>query len=272
MQTTKNCAGALKAEKNGKGLQSKVKNNISAIFLAVALIAIWQILAMVIDIPHIFPSPGAILRRGWELRNTLFLTQLPVTLRTIAEGWALSIAIAAVLAVIMDFSKIANAMLSPFLIVTQTIPVMCISPLFVLWFGYTQTARLTAVVLSTFFAITLNISTGFKRTDKEKIELMRSLGASPFQIFIKLKIPSAFPLFVTSLKMTLPWAVIDAAVAEWLGATQGLGAFSKRMISKMDGPAVFAPVIILTVIALLGMGLMDFLDRKAAWYRSETDS
>ena len=69
--------------------------------------------------------------------------------------------------------------------------------------------------------------------------------------------------------MTIPWAVIDAAVAEWLGATRGLGYFSKRMITKMDGAAVFAPLLILSIIALAGMGLIRLAEKRFASYRSE---
>jgi len=233
------------------------------------LVFIWQAVAMAVGIPHIFPSPADILIRTWELRETLILHQLPVTLWTICAGMALSVGIALVLAVWMDASPVVEAMIRPVLIVSQTIPVMCIAPLFVLWFGYTQTARLAAVVLSTFFAITLNVYDGLDRTDPARMEWMKAAGASRREIYLYLKIPSALPLFISAIRMTIPWAVIDASVAEWLGSTEGLGYFSKRMISKMDGPAVFAPVVILTVLALAGMALVDWVDRKLCWYRNE---
>ncbi len=246
-----------------------IRKQLPALVLAVLLLLAWQFGAMAVNIPHIFPSPTAILVRTWELRESLILNQLPVTLYTVIVGWGLSIVLAVFLAVLMHMSERAEACVYPALVVTQTIPVMCISPLFVLWFGYTQAARLTAVVLSTFFAITLNTFEGLRRTDREKVELMKSLGASRAQIFFQVEVPSALPMFLTGLKMTLPWAVIDAAVAEWLGATQGLGYFSKRMISKMDGPAVFAPILVLTIVALIGMAILNVIDRRAAWYRNE---
>ncbi len=239
------------------------------VLLSGLLLAAWQIGAGVVKMTHIFPGPLEILAKTWELRETLFLKQLPTTLITILAGWILAAALGIALATLMHFSGVAEAMLHPALVITQTIPVMCISPLFVLWFGYTVTARLVAVVLSTFFAITLNTFDGLARADREKIELMKSMGARRRDIFFHMEVPSAFPMFVTGLKMTLPWAVIDAAVAEWLGATQGLGYFSRRMIIRMDGAAVFAPVLILTGLALLGMAALGMLDRKCAGYRAE---
>ncbi len=246
------------------------KSYTPAPFLAGAgLLLIWQAGAMAVGIPHIFPSPTDIFIRTWELKENLFLHQLPVTLWTICAGMALSTGIAVVLALLMDLSQVIEAMIGPVLIVSQTIPVMCIAPLFVLWFGYTQTARLTAVVLSTFFAITLNVYDGLNRTDPNKMEWMKTAGASRGDIYRYLKIPSALPMFFSAIRMTIPWAVIDASVAEWLGATEGLGYFSKRMISRMDGPAVFAPVVILISLALLGMAMVDMADRKICWYRNE---
>lgn len=249
--------------------QTRRRQNLPAIGLAAALLVVWQLIAMAVNIPHILPTPTAIVATTWRLRKTLLLSQLPVTLWTVLVGWLLSCGIAILLATLMRFSKRAEAMLLPVLIVTQTVPVMCITPLFVLWFGYTQAARLCSVVLSVFFAITLDLYEGFRGTDRDKIELMRSMGAGRLEIFFRLEVPSAWPMFLTGIKMTFPWAVIDAAVAEWLGATKGLGYFSKRMVTKMDGPAVFAPILILTLLALAGMGVIGLVERRTAWYRNQ---
>ena len=247
----------------------KIKQNIPAILVAAVILLIWQIAAMIINMDHILPGPVQIVVRIWELRESLFLHHLPVTLLTVLSGWFLSVLIGTLLAIVMYESKLIDAMIRPVLVITQTIPVMCISPLFVIWLGYTLQARLLAVVLSTFFSITLNTLDGLKGTDYKKIELMKTYGASRWQIFCRLELKSALPKFMTALKMTIPWAVIDAAVAEWLGATEGLGYFSKRMVSKMDGAGVFAPIVILCVIALLGMAIIKYFDRRFAYYRNE---
>ena len=250
-------------------LSKEARERIPAIITAAAIIAVWQVAAVMVNLPHILPAPTDIIIKIWELRESLFLHHLPATLITIAIGWAMSIAIGIILAVMMHFSEAVKAMINPVLVVTQTVPVMCISPLFVIWFGYTLSAKLVAVVLSTFFSIALNTLNGLDSADKKKLEWMKTCGAGRLQIFYMLEIPSALPRFITALKMTLPWAVIDSAVAEWLGATEGLGYFSKRMISKMDGAAVFAPVVILCVIALIGMGILKRIDKKYIIWRSE---
>ena len=237
--------------------------------LELVLLCIWQAAAEAVGKTHILPGPVQILLRTWELRESLLLHHLPATMLTIITGWLLSVTIGILLAVIMNASRYAEALLHMPLIITQTIPVMCISPLFVVWFGYTLPARLTAVVLSTFFAITLNTYEGLSSADPQKKELLRTFGAGRLQIFLQLEVPSAYPRLITALKMTAPWVVIDAAVAEWLGATEGLGYFSKRMISKMDGAAVFAPLLILCIIAFTGMALLRAAEKRTAAYRNE---
>lgn len=252
---------------NGKG--KSFQDSLPSIILAVAILLLWQLAAMMIGKQHILPAPTAILMKIWNLRETLFLKHFPETLVTILVGWGLAIVIGVMLAVLMHLSRIIEAMLKPVLLITQTIPVMCISPLFVIWLGYTMGARLIAVVLSTFFAITLNTYQGLQSVDLKKYELLKTQGAGKLGIFWHLEVPTALPAFMTALKMTIPWAVVDAAVAEWLGATQGLGYFSKRMITKMDGAGVFAPLVILCLMALIGMGILNVIDRKVITWRTE---
>ncbi len=255
--------------KKNRGGSGPLRDRLPSLILVILLISAWQIAAMIINKNNILPAPTAIIKRIWDLRESLFLKHLPETLLTILSGWGLAIVIGCALAVLMHLSRIIEAMLHPVLLVTQTIPVMCISPLFVIWLGYTMGARLIAVVLSTFFAITLNTWQGLQSVDQRKKEWMKTCGAGRFSIFLHLELPTALPYLMTALKMTIPWAVVDAAVAEWLGATQGLGYFSKRMITKMDGAGVFAPLVLLCALALIGMGILNLIDRKFITWRAE---
>jgi putative hydroxymethylpyrimidine transport system permease protein len=246
-----------------------MKKHFITIITAVLVLVAWQIVAMAVNMTHILPSPASTVARLWELRDSLFTVHLPATLNTIVIGMLLSVAVGLVLAILMDMFPAVEAMLYPTLVVIQTIPVMCISPLFVLWFGYSIWARLLAVVLSTFFSITINTFDGLKSAKREMKELMTTYGAGRLRIFALLKVPTALPNFMTALKTTLPWAVIGAAIAEWLGASEGLGYFSKRMMTKMDGSAVFAAVLILTLVALIGMSVVKLIDRRFVTWRSE---
>ena len=257
------------SSKTNDNSKNKIGDNAPKIITAAIIIIAWQAAAMLINMHHILPAPTDILVSIWDMRESLFMHHLPSTIVTVAAGWGLSIAVGVALALAMYFSEHLEAMLKPLLIITQTIPVMCISPLFVVWLGYTLQARLLAVLMSTFFAITLNTFDGLKSADIRKKEWLMTCGASKKDVFIMLDIPSAIPAFFTALKMTLPWAVIDAAVAEWLGATEGLGYLSKRMVSWLNGGAVFAPVVILCTISLAAMAVLKHIDKKYITWRSE---
>lgn len=245
------------------------KDNKPAMITGLVLLIVWQILSMIINIEHILPGPLGVVKRLWELKSTLFTNHLPFTLQAVVVGYLLSIVIGVLLAILMDRSETLESMIYPILVLTQTIPVMCIAPLFVVWFGYTLQARLITIVLGLFFTITINTFDGFKLTKREMTELMDTYGANRWNIFWNIKVPTAMPNFMTAIKITFPWAVIDAAIAEWLGATQGLGYYSKLMVTRMDGAAVFASVLILTLIAVAGMSVIKWIDRRYIVWRSE---
>jgi len=239
------------------------------IILTASLLIAWELIALMINMQHIVPSPLDVFAKIWEIRESLFLKHLPSTLITIVVGLIISVILGVLLAILMDANENIEAMLYPVMIVTQSIPTMCIAPLFVIWFGYSMTARVIVVVLSAFFSITVNTFDGFKMVKREMDELMVTYGASTWKRFVALKIPTALPNFFSALKMAVPWAVIGSAVAEWLGATSGLGYFSKRMMSKMDGAAIFAPVVILSVLAMFGMSLIKFTENRLVKWRDE---
>ena len=250
-------------------IMSMWKNNRLVLGTVAFLVIFWEILARMIRTPHILPGPVKILQCLWELKETLFLVHLPATLAAVMAGFILSVFIGVLCAILMDRSPILEALIYPFMVLTQTIPVMCITPLFVLWFGYTMGARILAIILGTFFTIAVNTYDGFRLSRKEILELAATYGGNRRQIFREIKLPTALPNLMTSLKITFPWAVVGAAVAEWLGATRGLGYYSKLMVTRMNGPAVYAAVLILTMIALTGIALIKWIDRHFVIWRNE---
>jgi len=100
-------------------------------------------------------------------------------------------------------------------------------------------------------------------------ELLITYGASKMDIFIKLKIPTALPYFFSAIKMAIPLSIIGAAIAEWLGAQSGLGYFSKRMMSQLDGAGVFAPIVLLSVVAMIVVAIVNILEKKIINWRKE---
>ena len=149
------------------------------------------------------------------------------------------------------------------------IPTTALAPLFVLWFGYSIWSKVLVTVLMTFFPIAITVFDGFKSTKREMEELLTTYGASKKDIFWKLKLPTALPSFFSAIKMAIPLSVIGAAIAEWLGAQEGLGYFSKRMMTQLDGAGVFAPIVILSVIAMLAVFIITKIEEKWITWRKD---
>ena len=245
------------------------KANLPAAILVFLMLMLWQGLAMGMNAAYILPSPSQVLQRLWELRGPLLTAHLPSTMLVVGIGLSISIVLGLALAILMDYNPVADKALYPIVIASQTIPTTALAPLFVLWFGYTVWSKVLVTVLMTFFPVTITVFDGFKSVRTEMKELMFSFGASPYQIFRKLKLPAVLPYFFSALKMAIPLSIIGAAIGEWLGAQSGLGYFSRRMMTQLDGAGVFAPILLLSVAAMLLVGIVSAIERKVVFWRSE---
>lgn len=246
-----------------------MKKSMPSIIVTLVIFIIWQIIAVKMNASYILPSPLEILQKIWELRDILIGVHLPATMGVTVLGLIISIILGLFLAIIMDLNeKIENA-LYPIIIASQTIPTTAIAPLFVLWFGYGIWSKVLVTILITFFPITITVYDGFKSTKREMEELLITYGASKKDIFIKLKLPSALPYFFSAIKMAIPLSIIGAAIAEWLGAQSGLGYFSKRMMTQLDGAGVFAPIVVLSVVAMVLVSIVSIIEKSLIKWRKE---
>ncbi|WP_297198616.1 ABC transporter permease [uncultured Flavonifractor sp.] len=231
---------------------------------------LWQVGAMGMNAAYILPTPVQIFQRMWELRGPLFTVHLPATMGVTAIGLVLSLVLGLALAVGMDASDMVRKMLYPVVVVSQTIPTTAIAPLFVLWFGYGIWSKVLVTVLITFFPITITVYDGLRSAKTEMAELLQTYGATRREIFWKIKAPCALPYFFSAIKMAVPMSIIGAAIGEWLGAQSGLGYFSRRMMTQLDGAGVFAPIVLLSAVAMVAVGIVALLERKFVRWRGES--
>ena len=230
---------------------------------------LWQMAAMGMNAAYILPSPVQVVQKLWELRGPLFTAHLPATMSVVAIGLIISIVLGLALAILMDMSPVAEKALYPLVIASQTIPTTALAPLFVLWFGYTIWSKVLVTVLMTFFPVTITVFDGFRSIRTEMKELMFCMGADTRQMFFKLKLPAVLPFFFSALKMAVPLSVIGAAIGEWLGAQSGLGYFSRRMMTQLDGAGVFAPILLLSIAAMRLTSIVTILERRIVTWRAE---
>jgi putative hydroxymethylpyrimidine transport system permease protein len=246
------------------------KDYFSSGLLVMMVLLIWEMAARGVNMPFILPSPAGIIEKLWELRDVLLLEHLPATLLIIIIGLLISIVLGVGLAIWMNMSKAAERAFYPLLIASQTIPIIALAPIFVLWFGYTIWSKVVVTVLITFFPITVSTFDGLRSSSKELKELLVTMGATKKDIFFKLNVPSALPYFYSGLKVAVTLSVIGAAIGEWLGAQAGLGYFSRRMMTQFDGAGVFAPIVVLSAIGVCLFLLVAGFEKKSLrWRKTE---
>ena len=246
------------------------RGNLPALIFLFVLLLLWQLGAMEVNAAYILPTPIQILQRLWELRLPLFTVHLPATMLVTGVGLLISLALGLGLAVVMDWSPLLQKCLYPVVVASQTIPTTAIAPLFVLWFGYGIWSKVLVTVLITFFPIAITVYDGLRAAKTEMAELLLTYGATKRDIFWKIKVPCALPYFFSAIKMAVPMSVIGAAIGEWLGAQSGLGYFSRRMMTQLDGAGVFAPIVLLSAAAMLAVAVVGLIERKAVKWRGES--
>ena len=250
-------------------MKNKIKNHMPPFVFISLLLIIWQIGAAKMGAAYILPTPVQIIKKLIELKEPLLMVHLPATMKITVTGLVISIVLGVLFAVVMDLSTAVEKALYPVIVASQTIPVTALAPLFVLWFGYGVWSKILVCVLITFFPITITVYDGFKSAKREMEELIISYGGTKKDIFFKLKVPTALPAFFSSIKMAIPISIIGAAIGEWLGAQKGLGYFSRRMMTQLDGAGVFAPVVLLSIVAMVLVAIVTVLEKIFITWRKE---
>lgn len=244
-----------------------MKKYMYSIILLSFMLVIWEVIARLVSITFILPSPIQVIQKLILLKGPLLKEHLPYTLLVIWIGLAISLFLGVMIAVIMHHSKVIEQAIYPLLITSQTIPIIALAPIFVLWFGYTIWSKVVVTVIITFFPIAIGTFDGLRSTDKELHELFQTFGLTKQQIFFKLEVPSALPSFFSGLKVAVPMSVIGAAIGEWLGAQSGLGYFSRRMMTQFDGAGVFAPIVLLSFIGITLFTIVIIIEKYVFKWR-----
>lgn len=215
------------------------------------------------------PSPADV-AKAFSTNFTIMMKQAAYTLQEAIYGLGIGIILAFFVAALMDrFSFIYKAVY-PILIITQTIPTIAIAPLLVLWMGFGMAPKITLVVITTFFPISIGLLDGFKSADSDEINMLRSMGANRLQIFRHIKLPSAAASFFSGLKISASYAVVGAVISEWLGGFNGLGVYMTRVKKAYAFDKMFAVIVFISVISLLLMAFIGVLQKAAMPWERKT--
>ena len=230
------------------------------VLLVAALVVVWEVYVRLTGLdPIVLPSPSRVVGSLWDARE-IAAGHLVPTLVEALTGCAVSVVLATLTAIALDRWRPVRRAVEPVLVTSQTIPIVAIAPLFVIWFGFGLLPKVVIVVLVTFFPVTVALLDGFGRVDPEATSLLRSLGATSRQTFRSLRWPSALPSLFTGLRISVVYAVIGAIFGEYVGATSGLGIWMKLSQNSFRTDLVFGAILLTAIVSFalyLGVGVAE---------------
>lgn len=232
-----------------------------ALALVGLMVVGWELYVRLSGIsPFVLPAPTRVLTALVEHRDDA-LRHTSVTLGETLVGFSLSVAAAIGAAVAMDWLPVVRRAVYPLLVGSQTIPIVAIAPLLVIWFGFGLLPKVIVIVLVTFFPVAVALLDGFARTPPEATELLETFGASKRQVFAKLRWPSALPYLFTGLRIAAVYAVVGAIFGEYVGAFAGLGIWMAVSQNAFRTDLVFGAILIAALLSVGIFLLIGLLER-----------
>ncbi len=237
-------------------------------------LVLWQMFTTFSQIPSfIFPTPTEV----WErliivLQNGSLLKHTLITLQEVVFGLLLGLTAAIVTGYFLAKSRLVERVLSPYIVASQSIPIVAIAPLLAIWLGPGIFSKILTSALIVFFPVLVNTVVGLKSVPRELYDLMRSLQASTWQRIFKLEIPAAMPVFLGGLRIGATLSVIGAVVGEFVGADKGLGFLVNVGRGLYDTALVFVAVFTIVLLSLGLYGSVIFLEnRLLSWQKRNGD-
>jgi len=250
-----------------------VKRWLPPLVLLALLIGLWQaaassgVLADVFGLePFLVPSPAEIGSVLWSDRGIL-AANARVTAVEIVAGFLVAIASGVAVAVLFHFSGLFRRAGYPLVVASQTVPVIVIAPVLVVWFGYGIGPKLAIIALICFFPVAVNTLDGLRSVDPDSVKMMRSLGAGRRRIFTGVEAPAALPMAFSGARIAAAVAVIGAVFGEWAGSDSGIGHLMLQDNAQLNTARMFAAVLVLSLIALALYALLGLLERRVIRWR-----
>ena len=232
-----------------------------SIILSATIFMLWEVLVRFLEVPDWFLPPPSLILRELFLSIDIILGHLLTTSIEVLLGLSLSVIVAINFSLLIFFFKSIEKSVYPLLIATQTIPVITISPLLLVWFGPNIFSKIIIVAILSFFPIIVNFLDGLKSADSEMIMMAKQFGASKIQIFYKIQLPYSFPYLISGLKIASVASVIGAVVGEWVGASGGLGWLIKTSSPQFLTERVFASIFVLSLLAISLFSIFYLIER-----------
>ncbi len=259
------------SESNGfASMAAKAVRWLPPLAIVIGIIGSWEAYVRIFDVQRwLLPAPSVIFETmvddaGLLSRHTV------TTMEEVIVGFAMALAAGVILAAVIALSTTIERAIYPFVVASQTIPIIVIAPLLLIWIGYGLAPKFIVVALIAFFPIVVNTVDGLKSVDPDSVRLMRTLGASRRQIFMKLQLPTSLPFLFSGAKIAIAVSVIGAVIGEWVGSSQGLGYLMIRSKPQFLTERVFAAIVVLSVMGIALFALIGLIERLSIpWWHGE---
>jgi NitT/TauT family transport system permease protein len=240
------------------------------IWLLLMLIVAWDLAIRLFKVPpYLIPKPWSVAQQLVGEWPMLWRETLPTLYATLG-GFALSALIGIPIAMWIAYSRVVESFVYPLLVFSQSVPKVAIAPLFVVWFGFGIVPKVIAAFLLGFFPVVVATVQGFKSVEGDVIDLARSMGANPFKVFLKLRLPTALPSIFSGLKVSVTLAVVGAVVGEFVGSNSGIGYVLQKANGTFDLPLMFAALVILSMVGVLLFLALELIERwLMPWHVSQ---
>lgn len=238
-------------------IESKIIPSVFFFFL----LFIWELVVKIgVVKQYILPSPTDIIKVFPNIHPEIW-KHISTTIQEAALGFIIAIILAIILAIIMDNIKIIKEAIYPIIIVSQTVPIIALAPLFAAWFGFGKLPKIMVVILVCFFPILVSLIHGLESVDKDLLNLLKSMGASRFQIFKEVKFPASLVSFFSGLRIAATYSIMGAVIGEWLGGKDGLGVYMIRVRHSFALDKFFAVIIIIVILSMIPFKIINLFQK-----------
>ncbi len=230
-------------------------------------ILVWHLLATQTGLTRfILPSPIDVIDAGWETRDLLW-EAIQITLLETIIGLTAALLLGVGLAAAIDLSPFLRRALYPILVASQTVQILAIAPLLIIWFGFGLLPKILVVVLICFFPMAVSTADGLRSSDPEQVNLLRSMGATNSQIWRMVRLPAALPSFFSGLRIAVTYSIVGATIGEWVGGSGGLGVYLLRSKNALATDQVFVAMLITTILSIGLFAIVYLVERlMLPWY------
>ena len=245
------------------------RNLIPPFLLIVFVILVWQTVALRSGLSaFILPSPIQVLQAGWETREVLGSAITTTMLETMI-GLTIATILGVLIAAAIDLSSVVRRALYPILVASQTVQILAIAPLLIIWFGFGMLPKVLIVVLICFFPLAVNTADGLASADPDYVSLLRAMGADRKQVWRLVRFPAALPAFFTGLRIAVTYSVVGATIGEWGGGSEGLGLYMLRSKNALATDQVFVGIVLTSMLSIALFLLVYIIERALLpWYYS----